>query len=231
MPTSAVLGRIERAGVLIDAALLARAEPASSPSACRRSSSEAYELAGQPFNLGSPKQIGEILFGKLGLPVGSKTASGAPSTDEDVLQELAADYPLPAQAARAPQPVEAEGHLHRQAAADGQPGDRPRAHHLRAGGGGDRAAVEQRPEPAEHPDPHRRGPARPRGLHRAAEGASILSADYSQIELRIMAHISADAGLLRAFGDGIDVHRATAAEVFGVAARRGHAASSGATPR
>ena len=84
--------------MLIDAARAGAAEPASWASAWWRWSSEAYALAGQPFNLGSPKQIGEILFGKLGLPVKKKTASGAPSTDEEVLAELAADYPLPASA-------------------------------------------------------------------------------------------------------------------------------------
>ena len=85
-----------------------------------------------------------------------------------VLAEARRRLSAAGQAARASRPVEAEGHLHRQAAADGQPGDRPRAHALRAGGGGDRAALEQRSEPAEHPDPHGRGPAHPRGLHRAA---------------------------------------------------------------
>ena len=129
---------------------------------------QAYALAGQPFNLGSPKQIGEILFGKLGLPVVKKTASGAPSTDEEVLEKLAEDHPLPQVHARAPQPGQAEEHLHRQAAADGQPGHRPRAHQLCAGGGRHRAAGQQRAEPAEHPHPHGRGPARARGLRRAA---------------------------------------------------------------
>ena len=104
MPMSALLARIERNGVLIDSALLARQSQRAGRAHGARSSSEAYALAGQPFNLGSPKQIGEILFGKLGLPVVKKTASGAPSTDEDVLEELAADYPAAGQAARAPQP-------------------------------------------------------------------------------------------------------------------------------
>ncbi|HEV8690790.1 MAG TPA: DNA polymerase, partial [Ideonella sp.] len=95
LPVSAILHRVERNGVLIDGALLARQskELAERMMALER---EAYELAGGPFNLGSPKQIGDVLFGRLGLPVKKKTASGAPSTDEDVLQELAADYPLPA---------------------------------------------------------------------------------------------------------------------------------------
>jgi DNA polymerase I len=139
LPTSRVLGRIERHGVLIDAAVLAR----QSQQLAERMAAleqEAYGIAGQPFNLGSPKQIGEILFGKLGLPVKKKTASGAASTDEEVLQELASRLPAAGAHPRAPQPGQAQGHLHRQAAADGQPRHRARAHQLRAGGGGDRGA-------------------------------------------------------------------------------------------
>jgi DNA polymerase-1 len=95
MPVAEVLGRIERHGVLIDSAVLAR-QSHELGERLLALEQQAHELAGQPFNLGSPKQIGEILFGKLGLPAKKKTASGAPSTSEDVLQELAADYPLPA---------------------------------------------------------------------------------------------------------------------------------------
>ena len=156
-------------GVLIDAALLARAEPASSPSAWWRSSSEALRArrpAVQPRQPEADRRDPVRQARPAGRQQDRERRAVAPT--RRCWQELAADYPLPAQAARAPQPLEAEGHLHRQAAADGEPGDRPRAHHLRAGGGGDRAAVEQRPEPAEHPDPHGRRPARARGLHRAA---------------------------------------------------------------
>jgi DNA polymerase-1 len=229
MPTSAVLARIERTGVLIDSALLAT-QSRELAERMLALESEAFELAGQPFNLGSPKQIGEILFGKLGLPVGRKTASGAPSTDEEVLAELAKDYPLPARLLEHRSLSKLKGTYTDKLPLMVNPGDRPGAHHLCAGGGGDRAALEQRPEPAEHPDPHRRGPARARGLHRP-EGAAILSADYSQIELRIMAHLSADAGLLHAFGAGIDVHRATAAEVFAGGDLEAVTPSSGASPR
>ncbi|OYU81937.1 MAG: DNA polymerase I, partial [Burkholderiales bacterium PBB5] len=95
MPTSAILQRIERHGVLIDPAVL-QAQSHALAERMMQLEQSAYDIAGQPFNLGSPKQIGEILFNKLGLPVKKKTASGAPSTDEEVLQELAADYPLPA---------------------------------------------------------------------------------------------------------------------------------------
>ena len=231
MPASEVLGRIERVGVLIDSALLDGAEPGARRAHGRARAARPIELAGQPFNLGSPKQIGEILFGKLGLPVERRPRAARRRPTRTCCRSSPPTTRCRRKLLEHREPVEAEGHLHRQAAADGQPGDRPRAHQLRAGGRGDRAALEQRPEPAEHPDPHRRGPAHPRGLRRARRARSILSADYSQIELRIMAHISGDAGLLHAFGDGIDVHRATAAEVFAAAARRGHAASSGATPR
>jgi DNA polymerase-1 len=95
MPSSAVLARIERQGVLLDTAVLAR-QSQQLGERILQLERQAHELAGQPFNLGSPKQVGEVLFGKLGLPAKKKTASGAPSTDEEVLQELAADYPLPA---------------------------------------------------------------------------------------------------------------------------------------
>ena len=165
MPTSDVLARIERTGVLIDSAQLAALsqELAERMAALEQ---EAFAIAGQPFNLGSPKQIGEILFGKLGLPVGRKTASGAPSTDEDVLQELAADYPLPGKLLEHRSLSKLKGTYTDKLPLMVNPADRPGAHDLRAGGGGDRAAVEQRSEPAEHPDPHGRGTAHPRGLRR-----------------------------------------------------------------
>ena len=215
LPASAILTRVERTGVLIDAALLA----AQSRQLAERMvalEQEAYALAGQPFNLGSPKQIGEVLFGKLGMPVKRKTASGAPSTDEDVLAELAADYPLPAKLLehrglsklkgtytdKLPLMVNAQtGRVH--------------THYAQA------VAVTGR---LSSNDPNLQNiPIRTPEGRRVREafiapaGHSILSADYSQIELRIMAHISGDAGLLAAFGGGIDVHRATASEVFGVA--------------
>ena len=139
MPTSDVLGRIERVGVLIDSAQLASQsqELAERMAALEQ---DAYSIAGQPFNLGSPKQIGEILFGKLGLPVGRKTASGAPSTDEDVLQELAADYPLPAKLLEHRSLSKLKGTYTDKLPMMVNPDDRPRAHQLRAGGGRDRAA-------------------------------------------------------------------------------------------
>ena len=215
MPTSAILARIERTGVLIDSAKLAT----QSQQLAERMvalETQAYELAGQPFNLGSPKQIGEILFGKLGLPVGRKTASGAPSTDEEVLAELAADYPLPAKLLEHRSLSKLKGTYTDKLPLMVNPATgRVHTNYAQA------IAVTGRlssNDPNLQNIPVRTAEGRRiREAFIAPEGASILSADYSQIELRIMAHISADAGLLAAFGGGIDVHRATASEVFGVA--------------
>ncbi len=214
MPASRVLGRIERTGVLIDSALLAAQgqELAERMAALEQ---EAYDIAGQPFNLGSPKQIGEILFGKLGLPVGRKTASGAPSTDEDVLQELAADYPLPGKLLEHRSLSKLKGTYTDKLPlmVNAQTG---RVHTTFA----QAVAVTGRlssNDPNLQNIPIRTAEGRRiREAFIAPEGARILSADYSQIELRIMAHISGDAGLLSAFGGNIDIHRATAAEVFAV---------------
>jgi DNA polymerase I len=215
MPASAVLGRVERHGVLIDSARLAEQSRILSERMVALEN-EAYEIAGQPFNLGSPKQIGEILFGKLGLPVAKKTASGAPSTDESVLEKLALDYPLPAKLLehrglsklkgtytdKLPQMINAAtGRVH--------------THYAQA------VAITGR---LSSNDPNLQNiPIRTPEGRRVREafvapaGHVIVSADYSQIELRLMAHISQDPGLLRAFNDGMDVHRATAAEVFNLA--------------
>ncbi len=214
LPTLAVLLEMERTGVLIDPFLLA----SHSEELGRRLMElerEAHQLAGQPFNLGSPKQLGEILFGALGLPIVKKTATGQPSTDEDVLTQLAEDYPLPklllehrslsklksTYADKLPRMVNPQtGRVHtsfsqatavtgRLASSDPNlqniPIRTPEGRRIRA------AFI----APREH---------------------LIVSADYSQIELRIMAHLSGDARLLEAFAQGEDVHRATAGEVFGV---------------
>ena len=214
MPTSEVLARIERTGVLIDSALLA-AQSRELAEKMARLEQEAYEIAGQPFNLGSPKQIGEILFGKLGLPVGRKTASGAPSTDEDVLQELAADYPLPSKLLEHRSLSKLKGTYTDKLPLMVNP-ETGRVHTTYS----QAVAVTGRlssNDPNLQNIPIRTAEGRRiREAFIAPEGAVILSADYSQIELRIMAHISADAGLLAAFGGNIDIHRATAAEVFGV---------------
>ncbi|MEO8081413.1 MAG: DNA polymerase I, partial [Caldimonas sp.] len=215
IPASALLGRIERHGVLIDSALLA----AQSRELAERMvalESEAHALAGQPFNLGSPKQIGEVLFGKLGLPVLKKTASGVPSTDEEVLDELAADYPLPAKLLEHRSLSKLKGTYTDKLPLMVNPATgRVHTNYAQA------VAVTGRlssNDPNLQNIPIRTSEGRRiREAFIAPPGAMILSADYSQIELRIMAHISGDEGLLAAFGGGIDVHRATAAEVFGVA--------------
>ncbi|MFO0471082.1 MAG: DNA polymerase I, partial [Pseudomonadota bacterium] len=214
MPTSAVLGRIERHGVLIDAAELAR-QSAELGQRLVALESEAHALAGQPFNMGSPKQIGEILFGKLGLPVKKKTATGAPSTDEDVLQELAADDPLPAKILEARSLAKLKGTYTDKLPLMVNPAT-GRVHTTYA----QAVAVTGRlasNDPNLQNIPIRTPEGRRvREAFVAPPGHALMSADYSQIELRIMAHISRDPGLLRAFAEGLDVHRATASEVFGV---------------
>jgi DNA polymerase I len=210
-----VLARIERTGVLIDSALLA-AQSRELAEKMARLEQEAYEIAGQPFNLGSPKQIGEILFGKLGLPVGRKTASGAPSTDEDVLQELAADYPLPGKLLEHRGLSKLKGTYTDKLPLMVNP-ETGRVHTTYAQAVAVTGRLSSNDPNLQNIQIRTAEGRRIREAFVAPEGASILSADYSQIELRIMAHISADAGLLAAFGGNVDIHRATAAEVFGVA--------------
>jgi len=215
MPAAHILMRIERTGVLIDSAKLA----AQSQQLAERMlalEQEAYVIAGQPFNLGSPKQIGEILFGKLGLPIKKKTASGAPSTDEEVLQELAADYPLPAKLLEHRSLAKLKGTYTDKLPLMVNPATgRVHTHYAQA------VAVTGRlssNDPNLQNIPIRTAEGRRvREAFIAPPGHAIVSADYSQIELRIMAHISGDPGLTKAFADGMDVHRATAAEVFGIA--------------
>jgi len=214
MPSVVVLGRIERNGVLIDSAVLARQsqELAERMMALER---EAHELAGQPFNLGSPKQIGEILFGKLGLPVKKKTASGAPSTDEEVLAELAADYPLPAKLLEHRSLAKLKGtYTDKLPLMVNASTGRVHTNYAQAVAVTGRLASND-PNLQNIPIRTPEG-RRVREAFIAPPGCSILSADYSQIELRIMAHISEDPGLLKAFAEGMDVHRATASEVFGI---------------
>jgi DNA polymerase-1 len=215
MPASIILERIERHGVLIDAAVLAR----QSQQLAERMlalEQEAYDIAGQPFNLGSPKQIGDILFGKLGLPVKAKSAkTGAPSTSEDVLQALAADYPLPARILEHRGLAKLKGTYTDKLPLMVNPATgRVHTNYAQA------VAVTGR---LSSNDPNLQNiPIRTPEGRRVREafiappGHVLMSADYSQIELRIMAHISEDPNLLRAFAEGIDVHRATASEVFGV---------------
>jgi len=215
MPTSRVLGRIERNGVLIDGAKLA----AQSQQLAERMVSlegEAYELAGQPFNMASPKQIGEILFGKLGLPVKKKTASGTPSTDEEVLTELAADYPLPAKLLEHRSLAKLKGTYTDKLPLMVNPATgRVHTNYGQAVAVTGRLASN---DPNLQNIPIRTAEGRRvREAFIAPPGHVIVSADYSQIELRIMAHMSEDPGLLKAFAEGMDVHRATASEVFNIA--------------
>jgi len=214
MPLVPVLSRLERAGVRIDSALLIHQgqDLARRLHALER---QAYAVAGRPFNLGSPKQIGEIFFQELGLPVVEKTPKGAPSTAESVLERLAEEgYELPRlilehrtlsklkstyldTLPRVVDPSTGRVHTsyHQAVAATGRlSSSNPNLQNI----------------PVRSEDGRRI-----RQAFIAADGYTLLAADYSQIELRIMAHMSGDSGLLGAFAQGRDVHRATAAEVFG----------------
>ncbi len=214
LPTVAVLQRIERNGVLIDSALLAQQSKdlGERMMALER---QAHELAGQPFNLGSPKQIGEILFGKLGLAVVKKTASGAPSTDEEVLEKLAADHPLPARMLEHRSLAKLKGTYTDKLPLMVNPATgRVHTNYAQAVAITGRLASN---DPNLQNIPIRTAEGRRvREAFIAPPGHVIVSADYSQIELRLMAHISGDAGLTRAFAEGLDVHKATASEVFNV---------------
>ncbi|WP_345797631.1 DNA polymerase I [Castellaniella sp. MT123] len=212
--TSDVLTRVERNGVAIDAQVLARQSHELGQQMIDLEA-QAHALAGQPFNLNSPKQLGEILFERMQLPVLRKTAGGAPSTDEEVLTRLAADYPLPrllldyrgiaklksTYTDKLPRMINARtGRVHTRYA---------------------QAAVVTGRLASSDPNlqniPVRTAEGRRVRTAFVSSLGSIVSADYSQIELRVMAHVSGDANLRRAFAEGQDIHRATAAEVFGLA--------------
>jgi DNA polymerase-1 len=212
--SSEALYRIERNGVLIDAPILA-AQSHDLGQRILQLEKEAHALAGQPFNLSSPKQIGEIFFTQLGLPVVKKTATGAPSTDEEVLEKLAEDYPLPAKILEHRGLAKLKGTYTDKLAQLALPRTgRVHTHYAQA------VAVTGRlssNDPNLQNIPIRTAEGRRvREAFVAPPGSVIASADYSQIELRIMAHISGDSALLLAFHDGMDVHRATAAEIFSV---------------
>jgi len=215
IPLISVLARIENNGVLIDAAMLAQ-QSLELSSQIISLEQHAHDLAGQTFNLGSPKQIQDILYDQQKLPVLKKTPKGQPSTEESVLQELALDYPLPklileyrslsklksTYTDKLPQQV------------DGQTGRIHTSYHQAVAATGRLSSS----DPNLQNIPIRSEEGRKiRQAFIAPDGRKIVAADYSQIELRIMAHLSADEGLLKAFTEGLDVHRATAAEVFGVA--------------
>ena len=214
LPVREVLFRMERNGILVDAQLLGRhgRELGERVAALEQ---KAHQLAGQPFNLGSPKQLGEILFQKMNLPVVRKTATGQPSTDEEVLQELAADYPLPK--------VILE---HRTLAKlkSTYTDSLPRMVNAQTGRVhttfGQATAVTGRlasNDPNLQNIPVRTAEGRRiREAFIAPPGHVLVSADYSQVELRIMAHLSEDPALLHAFHAGHDIHRVTAGEIFSV---------------
>lgn len=213
LPLIQVLSDIERQGVLIDSMLLGQ----QSDELARKIDTleeKAYDIAGEKFNLGSPKQLQVLFFEKLGYPITKKTPKGAPSTAEEVLVELALDFPLPkvilehrslsklksTYTDKLPLMVNAKtGRVHT-------------SYHQANAATGRLSSSE--PNLQNIPIRTEEG-RRIRQAFIAPDGRKILAADYSQIELRIMAHLSQDAGLLKAFAEGKDIHRATAAEVFG----------------
>lgn len=214
MPLVPVLSHIERNGALVDAKLLGQ-QSIELGERMVQLERKAYEIAGQEFNLSSPKQLGVILFEQQKLPVIKKTPTGTPSTAEEVLQELALDYPLPKVLMEYrglaklkstytdklplminPRTGRIHTNYHQAVAATGR-------------------LSSQDPNLQNIPVKTEEG-RRIRQAFIAPRGYKLVAADYSQIELRIMAHLSEDEGLLGAFEKGLDVHRATAAEVFGV---------------
>ncbi len=216
IPTSVVLQKIERNGVMIDVALLA-IQSNELGKRILEIEQQAYALAGQPFNLSSPKQLGEILFEKLKLPVVKKTPSGSPSTDEEVLQKLAEDYPLPKVLLdyRSLSKLKST-YTDKLPKMVNQNTGRVHTNYAQAVTVTGRLASN---DPNLQNIPIRTAEGRRiREAFVAPKGSVILSADYSQIELRIMAHISGDENMLRAFAEGVDIHRATAAEIFGTTA-------------
>ncbi len=215
IPLLPVLMRIERHGVQIDVPQLRRVSHELSMRMMTLEK-QAHELAGGAFNLASPKQLQEILFARLGLPVVNKTPTGQPSTNEEVLEQLAEQHTLPrvilehrglaklksTYADKLPEAINPQtGRVHTM-------------YQQAVTSTGRLSSTE--PNLQNIPARSEEG-RRIRQAFTAPEGQLILSADYSQIELRIMAHLSNDAGLLKAFAEGRDIHRATAAEVFGVA--------------
>ena len=214
LPLVPVLSKIERNGAFVSVDKL-RAQSHEIAIRLAELESQACDLAGQPFNLASPKQLGEILFEKLELPVIKKTPKGAPSTAEDVLVELANDYELPAVL------IEHRGLAKLKSTytdklpemVDSRTGRVHTSYHQAVTATGRLSSSD--PNLQNIPIRTQEG-RRIRQAFIAPEGRKIVAADYSQIELRIMAHLSSDAGLLHAFANELDVHSATAAEVFDV---------------
>lgn len=214
LPLLPVLSKIERTGALVDGTQLFH-QSAELAERLAELETQAWDLAGQQFNLASPKQLGEILFEKLEIPVLKKTAKGAPSTKEEVLQELALDYPLPKVL------LEHRGLAKLKSTyTDKLPTminsltQRIHTSYHQAGTATGRLSSS---DPNLQNIPVRTAEGRRvRQAFVAPQDSRIVAADYSQIELRIMAHLSEDPSLLSAFAAGEDIHRATAAEVFAV---------------
>jgi len=214
-PLVPVLLDMEHHGVLIDADMLRR----QSHEIARRLQEleqEAHRAAGQSFNLDSPKQLQEILFGKLGLPVKRRTAKGQPSTAEDVLEELAGDFDLPRIILdyRGLAKLRSTYTEKLPAQVDPRTGRVHTSYHQAVAATGRLSSTDPNLQNIPIRTPEGR---RIRQAFVAPAGQLLMAADYSQIELRIMAHLSGDEGLLRAFAEDRDIHQATAAEVFGVA--------------
>jgi DNA polymerase-1 len=214
IPLIPVLARMEQRGVLIDGKQLA-VQSREMAEQILKLEKEAHDAAGQPFNLGSPKQLQQIMFEKLGLPIIRKTPKGQPSTAEDVLQELAVDYELPSlileyrslsklkstYTDKLPEQINPRtGRVHT-------------SYHQAVAATGRLSSSDPNLQNIPIRTPLGR---RIREAFVAPEGCLIMACDYSQIELRIMAHLSGDEGLLKAFRNQVDVHQATASEVFGV---------------
>ncbi|MCX7628031.1 MAG: DNA polymerase I [Methylophilaceae bacterium] len=215
IPLLEILYAMERKGVLIDTGML-QAQSHELGQKMMALERQAFDLAGQPFNLGSPKQLQEILFGKLGIKPLKRTPGGVPSTDEDVLQELALDHPLPKVL------LEYRGLSKLKTTYTDKLPKMVNPHTGRVHTNYSQAVAVTGRLASSDPNLQNIPVRTPEGRRIreafiAPPGHVLVSADYSQIELRIMAHLSQDSGLLRAFAERRDIHRATAAEIFGVA--------------
>ncbi|MEE9267499.1 MAG: DNA polymerase I, partial [Gammaproteobacteria bacterium] len=218
MPLVPVLSRIERNGVLVERGML-EAQSVELAASMKDIAAQAYEAAGEEFNLASPKQIQGILFEKLELPVLEKTPKGQPSTAESVLQELAHDYPLPKLILeyRGMSKLKSTYTDALPACIDPETGRVHTSYRQAVASTGRLSSTDPNLQNIPVRTPEGR---RIRQAFIAPTGSCILAADYSQIELRIMAHLSGDERLMEAFESGEDIHRATAAEVFGVAPKK-----------
>ncbi len=218
MPLVPVLSRIERNGVLVERGML-EAQSVELAASMKDIAAQAYEVAGEEFNLASPKQIQGILFEKLELPVLEKTPKGQPSTAESVLQELAHDYPLPKLILeyRGMSKLKSTYTDALPACIDPETGRVHTSYRQAVASTGRLSSTDPNLQNIPVRTPEGR---RIRQAFIAPTGSCILAADYSQIELRIMAHLSGDERLMEAFESGEDIHRATAAEVFGVAPKK-----------